>query len=1005
MCNPKKRLHLKLRAWLVAAAGISLIITCNIARADSTTVVPGDGPQCRLVMPATISFNTTLTNSVTVPLVGICTRYPVKWEWTAPPLDYSTRNMAGDNILFAPLFASGIMSWTYDNRKVTDTNTISLTFTTTGTHVFAVRAKDADYIPPSGQPAGFWGPWGAPGAATIDTSGAWQTITLTCSPVDETRILGPGGVGLCTGGRVSTLIETRSFCADSVTPVFGPWIPAVTCACPSGTIWNGSACVAAPICTVSPTPAFSSPGQTITWNVSCNQVVTRVTWTTTTPPLPPVPPCTTGLTCTQTYPTPQTVCYAVSGTSVAGTGPVSAPACAVVACVLPSVWSAAANACGVPPTITSPTFTAGTPQPPSLPITVTGTTPICTANNLPPGWNMSAGCALTPTVVGIVQPPVPVGCTVTATNAWGRDSQPCLSNAFDTPTCSAVFLQWPVKLLQYTQWPTDEYTVKDTYSVPSREYPAGAKGSGSLQVTVDNGNTVESVNCTDSTSVAPSTTSTAGGSAGLFGYTVGYEERYDVPADDYVVGLEVSEFQWLDAAHTRGITLNSRHFIQPRQLASPAPSATVCTATVKNTASGKTATCQSPAISTINTASTKSCTLDVSLQRWIYNGADGNSRSENLADLSSGARSSGFARDFDSFKPPNTGYLTGRMTSPLQLGPTLLATNETNLNATDPLFCRRKVRTASNPSAPFSAPFAVTPARQVNFGPQPPVSSGGTSMDISSLGPVVASFGGAPIFGAPVTPVIETIDPGSTDYDIECTFAASGFNPQTGGRESVACGAYYSYRAGSACQFEGTAASGVTITTTEFSGGGSTTLFSAPNSAYNGVFRYLTDSATAKFVSEQSTFRSGLQQNYNGQEMLYLDNGTAGPRFAPIMAGNKDTVFDMALAPATSTSLLSPSIHGICDGFCTVGAIMKVKRVMFGDRISLGQCSVVAGGTQPSGTDVNGNPLVTPPCPTCIGTTTTTTTTITADGTVTSTSGSGSSTVGGCSSPPCARRP
>jgi hypothetical protein len=430
-----------LGAVAVTAIVASLGFAGTVHAGGSEDVVPGDNPICTMSTSGSFSFNTLLTDTLTVNLTGNCTRYPVLWEWTGKPLAYGLRNMAGDNIWFAPLLASGVMTWTYDNRKVTTVNTIPLVFNRTGTFTFAVRAKDAEYIPPNNQPAGFWGPWGAAGTMIGDTNGGYQDITLSCYPQSQTRAAGTGGALTCSGGQVSSITETRTFCADSVTPGWGAWTPTVGCACPVGTTWNGAACVPVPTCSVTPSPSSLAPGQTANWAVSCNTPATAVTWTTSTPPPAGVPVCTTGNSCAQTYPTPGSFCYAVSGTNISGAGPTSASSCVTVACPAGQVWSAALRSCGIPATITPPTFVVGLPAPTTIPMTTTGTPAIsCTGFNLPAGWTIGmvgTNCTLTPTVPNAIVPLVPAGCTVTATNAYGFDTRACVQTlGVPLPACT-----------------------------------------------------------------------------------------------------------------------------------------------------------------------------------------------------------------------------------------------------------------------------------------------------------------------------------------------------------------------------------------------------------------------------------------------------------------------------------------------------------------------------------------------------------------------------------------
>ena len=995
------------RAVATLAACLAALTVGGAHAGDSTTVIPGDGPVCTLVMPSTISFNTVLTNSLTVPLVGNCTRFPVKWEWTAPPLDYTGRNMAGDNALFQPLFDSGIMSWIYDNRKVTNTNAINLTFTTTGTHTFAVRAKDADYIPPANQPAGFWRPWGAPGFTTIDTSGAWQTLTLTCSPVDQTRILGSGGVGVCTGGRVSTLIETRTFCADSTTPIFGPWIPSTTCTCPSGKVWDGVSCVPVPICTVRPSNASPTPGQSVPWVATCDLPVTTITWVPTTPPAPPVAACPSagGALCTQTYPTPQTVCYSVSGTGIAGVGPTSAPACATVACAPPTLWSAGAAACGTPPTITPPTFQVGFPQPASIPVTVTGTTPLCSASNLPSGWTMTTGCSLTPAVPGATQPPVPLSCTVTATNAWGFDTQRCLDINFSMPTCSARFNQTPIQMSRYTLTPTDEYGVQDRYSVPSRSYAAGVSGNGNLQINVVNGDSVQSVSCTGISVATPSSTGASGGAQGIFDYTVAYAKNLGVAASDYFVTLPEPETQivTLPDGTTSVFDVSSRHFIIPAQSATPDINASVCTVVVKNSSSGLTGTCRSDPVAAVDTSAQKSCQINLSMQRWVYQRASLSDRTlyENRAAVPGGAQVNFFTRVFDSFNPPNTSYLTGRVHSSAQLGPVPLSASTQNINVTDSLVCKKVLRTSANSTATLAsaAPFLISPSLQQNIGPIPALGyGGGSEMEIEQVGAALYTSPYDIVRDVPSSPLIESFDPGNADYDIECSLSATGFDGSTGAPTSVSCGAYYSYRAGAICRFEGSSGAGLTVTSVRYADGSSGTITSNPNSGYDGAFKYLAESGQGKFASElalDSPNWAPLVQKYNGVTM-YTEGGTTPVAFfAPIMLNNKNTLFDLGLTPSTSSFANSAPVVGSCGGYCTVGAKAIVKRRLFNQRLSTGSCSVLAEGIpSPSGSTTGSTGTIIGSTVTVRSTTGTTTTT---DGRGGSTTGSGTACTGaGC---------
>ena len=961
-----KLTHWEILAWASALLVISGLFP-STAHADSTGVIPGDGPQCVLSMPSTATFNTTLTNALPIVLTGNCTRYPVKWEWTGNPLSYGGHNMTGDNYVFQPLFDSGIMTWTYDNRKVTNTNTITLTFNRTGTFTYAVRAKDADYIPPNNQPAGFWGPWGAAGASTIDTSGAWHTITLTCSPVTQTRTVGPSGAGVCTGGQIPSTIETRTFCADSINPIFGPWVPTTSCACPVGTIWNGTSCVAPPVCTVAPNPSNSTPGQAVTWITSCNTPPTSISWRVTSPPPPTL--CVSGSTCVQTYVDPRTVCYAVTGTNISGTGSESPAACVTVACPAGQAWSGVANACGVPPTITPPTFIVGVLPPPTITPTVTGTPPrTCSASALPPGWTMNpVTCVLSTSTTSTPQPPVPLGCSVTVVNPWGSNTQACLVVDSGITACETHWQSTPFVLSQ-SLWQNPKaptafgLTIDDaTQRVKSASY-----GDGVLTVTAVNNPNQITVDCDGNPQVSNATIST---SSGLGSASIRYIRQYPLTPFAYT-GPPGPSF-WVtnpgNSADGRWVDPPLDFAMNVTQPAIDPPANPVCRVTVRNSTTGATGTCATPATQIITPTEQMSC--DMSIQATTATLSNGDSApwdqfgSNAIYGIRLGANAYLPGPGAGDYSAPS-GYFTPQLT------------------------CQKRVRNSSNPLATW------TPITLGNGG-----------------GPSVARF--LDSNGQPRTLTqngnvyLDTFDAGVDDYDLTCNYSNIASNPLSGASAPVSCGAYYSYRTGAACQFQGEFTFGPSGTTD-----GSGTTYTGYNAGYAGVLKFLGEKVdhvrTASsdkdiyfevIPPDQQLFSNTVAMtrkpvsytDYWGSSAGFLRgrDPVAWPISNALRAGdNLVTTPILVNAPQ-----FSPDIFAGCQGqgfgngyiACGIQSDFRVKRTLFDGRQSTGTCFVGVGS--------NVNVLLTGGGPTGPGTTFGPGA---GTGTTGGTNGSGGSTSGSC---------
>jgi hypothetical protein len=857
--------------WIAITTASLLVSVAGVASASSTGVIPGDGPQCRLIAPATASFNTVLQPSLTLNLTSQCTRYPVLWEWTAPPLDYTNRNLTGQNALFAPLFASNAMRWTYDNRKVTSTNVIPITFTATGTYTFATRAKDADYIPPNNQPAGFWGPWGAAGTRSIDESGAWTNITLTCQPQSETRNPTPGGPLACPGGQISTVSETRTFCADSVTPTWSPWTTVNTCACPVGTTWNGSVCVPVPTCTVTPTPPIGAPGTNVTWSVTCDTPASTVTWIPTDPPSTGITPCASGMSCSQTYPDPDTVCYAVRGTNGSGQGPTSTPACATITCPAPQIWSAVQRACGVPPTISSPTFLVGQPQPSSIPLTITGTpTLTCSASLLPVGWTMSPTCQLTSVNVGQPQPSVPAGCTVTVVNAWGSDTKPCLEVLEPAPSCETWFESSPITLSQ-----TNYVTYRSENFNP---YPTGAiVFDGDRVIASQSGNAQAAVFMRNADSY---TVSCAGGTVasqepidrrtGVARFVARYEQRNALTAGGYAGYLPVngvtrsyvnanSSSTWISyitpEGEASGQWLNAPIYYSQstNQTASAAPAQAACTVTVTKASNGQTASCSTPNVPTAANTGAGSCSLDIKMVEFVtkrYFDPNNSTRVRTEAGYSpsiplNDVISQSLNTDMNYEFTPNRVYLDATLRTrgtQLQNAPFMPPGNfSASLSPfrAPTLSCQKRVKSRNNLTpawSSFSVPFFYSASNNQ-------VSASGDLSNASfalTLAQPFVGFGTySPVYNNP-TSWSDTFDSINEEYEVECSYAGLGYNGQTGATENVSCSARFVHTPGAACRPDAAILAGASGT--RYANGSAA--YTGYSAGWNGNIRYVGEKLT-----------------------------------------------------------------------------------------------------------------------------------------------------------------
>ena len=917
--------YFTLVAWAAALVAITSLLPTQ-AHADSTGVIPGDGPQCVLSMPGTATFNTTLTNALPIVLTGTCTRYPVKWEWTGNPLSYGGRNMTGDNYVFQPLFDAGIMTWTYDNRKVTTTNTITLTFNRTGTFTYAVRAKDADYIPPNNRPAGFWGPWGAAGASTIDSSGAWRTITLTCSPLAQTRVVGPGGTGVCTGGQIPSTIETRTFCADSISPIFGPWIPNTSCACPVGTLWNGTSCVAPPVCTVAPNVTNSTPGQAVTWITSCDTPPTTITWRVTSPPPPTL--CVSGATCVQTYVDPRTVCYAVTGTNTSGTGPESPAACVSVACPAGQSWSGVANACGIPPTITGPTFVVGILPPATITPTVTGTPTItCSASALPPGWTMNpVTCVLSTTSISTPQPPVPLGCSVTAVNAWGSATQACIAVDSGIAACEAHWQSTPFVLSQ-SLWENPKAPTAFGLFIDdaTQRVKRASYGDGTLTVTAANNPNQISVECDGSPQITAATISTA---SGLGSANVRYIRQYALTPFSYLGPPGPAFWVSQPGNNSNGQWVNPPldFAMNVSQAETTPPANPVCRVTVRNSTTGVTGTCASPATQIITQGEQLSCGLTI------------DARTANLPN--------GSSVPFDNFGV-NAIYGVRLEANAYLPGPSAGDYTPYSYFAA-PLSCQKRVRNSATPLGTWQAHTL-----------------GGAG------GPIQARFIN-PSTGKPVTTTqngdvnLDSFDASVDDYDLQCTYSGVAYDPLSGVTQPVSCGAWYSYRTGAACGFQGDFTYGPTGITYD-----NGTTYSGYNAGFAGKLKFLGEKVDhVRTVSSDRDYyfeivQPGNQQlssrtvvltnkpvsytDYWGSSAVFLRgrDPVAWPISNALRAGENLISTPIGVnAPQLSTDVFAGCTGlGFGTGYfgCGVQTDFRVKRTLFDGRQSTGSCYVGVG--------------------------------------------------------------
>ena len=976
----KALFRVALTSTVLLTTGILLL---NTAHADSTGVTPGDGPQCALIAPLTVSFNTVLTDRLDIALTSRCTRYPVKWEWTAPPLDYTTRMLSPNNQIFQPLFDSGVMSWTYDNRKVTNTNTITLTFRQTGTYTFATRAKDADYIPPNNQPAGFWGPWGSAGSTTVP----WTPITLTCSPQNETREIGPGGALTCPGGQISTRTETRTFCANSVTPVWGPWTPTTTCACPSGTVWNGASCIPLPVCTVTANPASLAPGGTVAWAASCNVPTTAIDWRLTSVPPPVAGACRNGASCSEAYPEPGRVCYAVKGTNFAGTGPESPPACARVACALPQVWSASTRACGVPPTIQPVAFPVGQPSPTSLPVIVTGTPVLtCSATSLPPGWTMSPTCILTNNVPVSTQPPTPLGCSVTVRNAWGTDSKPCTDFIGGAPRCEVNWERSPIVLSgeNYIYPQAKPYSAIDYILTDYNKRTLVSKsGVGRLNVSIANADSDYVVNCDGAPEIEKGVLDAGRGNA-LVRLT--YFKKYANAAQAYQAGFADyygngnydNNNAWVEVSP--GIyrwVFPPFDYTAPASLASDPPANPVCRVTVTRASTGQSATCTSPPGGVVVAGERAYCTLPVSMfvneykdefgvthtnpdingvvQPFTYNPLVQNNNSR-----------------FDGIPPPtptNAFLQADLMAVGIELsnGPYMPPASSPTWNVgpffNNDLTCRKRVRTASDLSPVWQPSFQIPLNGQYTVSPSITGSTSAQSRAGSvrrSPGFVDSNYGSyGSVYGPPVS-WSDRIDTLNSEYEIECSYNGQGYNGNTGSIEAVSCSGWFKYSPGAVCQPQNM---NYTQSGTRYSSGA----LSGYAAAWTGNLRYLGESVALRGNGATS-------QPYPTQNGVATAPGTAvatsANSFVPATTGSLEqrctgetaTSSYVAYNPPYETSFTCGGTSYPITRFgitqttstgCTAKSIFDVTRVLFpgtsAARVSTTACSVYSGGMMNSG--------------------------------------------------------
>lgn len=970
---------------------------------DSTGVTPGDGPLCTLNVPSPVSFNTVLQPSLTLTLTSTCTRYPILWEWTASPLDYTSRTLTGQNTLFAPLFTSGALTWTSDNRKVSTTNQINITFSSTGTFTFATRGKDADYIPPNNTPAGFWGPWGAPGSTSIDTSGAWKNIVLTCEPYTETQVLGPGGALVCSGGRVSSNSQSRTFCSDSTTPTWGPWVPSTSCECPSGTVWNGASCVAVPTCTVTPTPPLASPGQNVLWNVSCNTPPTSVVWTSTTPNNGVC----TGTTCSQQYPTPTTACFTVQGSNTAGAGPVSSPGCVVVACPPGQTWSAGASACGAPPTITSPSFSVHTPQLATIPITVTGTQPrTCSATTLPAGYVMSPSCVISSVQPGIDTPPVPSTCSVTVTNPWGSDTKPCSSLTVAAPSCSVSWSNMPLALgnLAFAYPTSRDYNTGPEFSStpilfqdPGKKTLAAATGSAGLNIRTANADTY-SVSCsgaptiTGATAIDPMT--------GIASAQINYVKQYPLSALSYSAGIwnnNTGSYSF-DAVWITGDQGNGGFWLWPpinytqtAQVAIDPPGSSVCTVTAKSSATGQTTQCTSEQAPIVVKGQQSYCTLDVSMVEWLYRTSTNAVTPVLPSDQTTvtGNTTSPTPRILNS---PNTLFLDARLNAPgIELSsagyiPPYSTPYSSGAPFQNPaISCKKRVIKASQPTPPWGAQFNVPLTQSVSFTKitTPFTSDGGSQARTIVPGAVQFGYAGWPFNLAP-TSFGDTVDSINEEYDISCEYTGSGYNVLTGAPESVSCAGWYTYAPGAVCVPQASFAAGPVGTnygtSVSYSGyvagwegpmkfvgekvtlagnlgtGGRGTFFSAPSFPKLNQFGIGDPNVSHVVVNRLTT------DTWNwGSTHSWLHDFLPHYTDANILRSG-DVI---ATAPLGGAGLLNtPSLMRGCSGSgfgsgynpCGHATVINVERTLFpgtaAQRLSTAACTLTVG----SATSVNSNP-------------------------------------------------
>ena len=423
--------------------------------------------------------------------------------------------------------------------------------------------------------------------------------------------------------------------------------------------------------------------------------------------------------------------------------------------------------------------------PGTIQLTKTGTEVVtCSGLNLPPNWAINAtSCSLINQNPIAVQGPVPAGCTVTATNAWGSNTQNCLVVGTDSFACEANWKSTPFLLSQNTFIHPKAPTAYGLFSEDTnRQVKNGISGSNSLTVSASNSPNKIDVVCNGGAQATVTNATidpvTGQGSANVK-YTRATAITDFLPYD----GEYFEPYRLYDPnnpSHWGYTTIWPRlTYSVPNQSAVTEPANAMCSVTVTNTTTGVSNTCDAPATPIVdNTADSTQSSCSVNLYGWTK--TDFTARYSPSVPFDSFGNNDIYGASLNA-----NGFLPGPGVNDYST-PNSTGTYSYSNNFVAPLTCHRRVVSAADP-----------------LGTWQPVTLG------NGGGPTIQRYynnyynSGQPVTGTSVNYFqLDTFNAASDDYDLKCEYTATAYNPNTDTKSPVSCSAFYQYRTGAKCELQ-----------------------------------------------------------------------------------------------------------------------------------------------------------------------------------------------------------